>query len=364
MIAGQYQYAGPLATEMLPRLKAAEGVTSMMVKPFGFPLMFMNTREGLLANEKMRLAVQAALGEDDMMLAAFGDPSFYDIEGSIYAPGSFYYDKASTEGYYNQNDPKKAAELAKAAGYNGEPIRILSSQHHDFLYKMSLVVQAQLEQAGFKVDMQIVDWATVMHKRTDASLWDIFFTYHTFVAEPSLLTFTNPSYPGWWNTPGEEGGPLRVQFRTRSGQAQGAVDQDPGPVLQPGSGRQAGGLLYARRQVEPPGGLVAASLAVLLERRHQVRACAPLRHRESSSPRHRGGEVPGRQGRPADDGSGRSKLCWHAPTDQDGAGFSVRPPVEQMAAAPSPRGKRAGRKHLRVGGSTCLPISCDGLPAW
>ena len=201
VIAGQYQYAGPLATEMLPRLKAAEGVTSMMVKPFGFPLMFMNTREGLLANEKMRLAVQAALGEDDMMLAAFGDPSFYDIEGSIYAPGSFYYDKASTEGYYNQNDPKKAAELAKAAGYNGEPIRILSSQHHDFLYKMSLVVQAQLEQAGFKVDMQIVDWATVMHKRTDASLWDIFFTYHTFVAEPSLLTFTNPSYPGWWNTP-------------------------------------------------------------------------------------------------------------------------------------------------------------------
>ena len=200
VIAGQYQYAGPLATEMMPRLKSAQGVESIVVKPFGFPLMFMNTRSGLLANQKLRLAVQAALGDDEMMLAAFGDPSFYDIEGSIYAPGSFYYDKASTAGY-NQNNPKKATELMKAAGYNGEPIRILSSQHHDFLYKMSLVVQAQLEQAGFKVDLQIVDWATVMQKRTDDKLWDVFFTYHTFVAEPSLLTFTNPSYPGWWDTP-------------------------------------------------------------------------------------------------------------------------------------------------------------------
>ncbi len=200
MLAGQFQFADSLPAEMLGRIKDAPGVTPVVVKPYGFPLMIMNTKTGVLANTALRRAVLAALTPNDMMLAAFGDPAFFAPEGSIYGPGTPYHDAASAKPY-TENDPAVAADRLKAAGYKGEPVRIMTSTQYDFLYKMSLVAQANLQQAGFTVDLQVLDWATLLQRRGDEKGWDAFFTYHTFVPEPSLITFLNPSYPGWWDSP-------------------------------------------------------------------------------------------------------------------------------------------------------------------
>ena len=199
VLAGQYQFADSLPAEALGRFKGVAGVQPVIVKPFGFPLMIMNNKTGVAANQKVRQAVLAALEPNDMLLAGFGDPAFIAPEGSIYAQGTPYYDAASA-GAYTEHGLSKAAELLKAAGYKGEPIRIMTSVQYEFLYKMSLVAQAQLEAAGFKVDLQVLDWATLLQKRGDEKAWDAFFTYHTFVPEPSLITFVNPSYPGWWDS--------------------------------------------------------------------------------------------------------------------------------------------------------------------
>ncbi|HYG89179.1 MAG TPA: ABC transporter substrate-binding protein [Azospirillum sp.] len=200
VLSGQYQFADSLPAESLGRFKGVAGVQSVIVKPFGFPLMIMNTKTGVAANQKVRQAVLTALEPGDMLLAGFGDPAFLAAEGSIYGPGTPYYDTASAKPY-TEHTPGKAADLLKAAGYKGEPIRIMTSTQYEFLYKMSLVAQAQLEAAGFKVDLQVLDWATLLQRRGDEKAWDAFFTYHTFVPEPSLITVVNPSYPGWWDSP-------------------------------------------------------------------------------------------------------------------------------------------------------------------
>lgn len=200
VLSGQYQFADSLPAEMQGRFKGSATVKPIVVKPFGFPLMIMNTKTGVAANPQIRQAVLAALGPSDMLLAGFGDPAFFAAEGSIYSPGTPYYDEASAKPY-KDNNPRKATELRKAAGYKGEPIRIMTSTQYDFLYKMSLVAQAQLQAAGFTVDLQVLDWATLLQRRSDDKAWDAFFTYHTFVPEPSLITVMNPAYPGWWDTP-------------------------------------------------------------------------------------------------------------------------------------------------------------------
>ncbi len=203
LLAGQYQFADSLPTEMMGRIQGTPDVAPIIVKPFGFPLMIMNTKTGSLAKQAHRQAVLAALSPQDMLLAAFGDPAFFAVEGAIYAPGTPFHTPAGTDAY-NKFDPAKAAEQLKAAGYGGEPIRIMTSTQYDFLYKMSLVTQALLQQAGFTVDLQVLDWATLLQQRGDEKAWDAFFTYHTFVPEPSLITFLNPSYPGWWDTPDKQ----------------------------------------------------------------------------------------------------------------------------------------------------------------
>lgn len=200
MLAGQYQFADSLPTELAPKFKGQTTAQTVTVKPFAFALLIFNQKTGPMANPLVRQAAQAALAPEDMLLAAFGDPSFFQVEGSIYPQGTPFYDEGSVKGY-NQHDPKKAEALLKQAGYKGEPIKILTSPQYDFLYKMSLVAQQNLEEAGFKVDLQVLDWATLLSKRSDPTQWDGFFTFHAFVPEPSLITIMNPAYPGWWDTP-------------------------------------------------------------------------------------------------------------------------------------------------------------------
>jgi peptide/nickel transport system substrate-binding protein len=47
----------------------------------------------------------------------------------------------------------------------------------------------------------LMDWASVLERRNNPAIWEAFLTFHNFVPEPSLITFMNPSYPGWWDTP-------------------------------------------------------------------------------------------------------------------------------------------------------------------
>src|SRR4051794_41560254 len=102
--------------------------------------MIMNTKTGPLAKQGLRQAVLAALGPQDMLLAAFGDPEFFALEGSIYAPGTFFHTPVGTEAF-GKTDAQKAADGIKAAGYQGEPVRIRTSTRYASRSKMSLLAQ-------------------------------------------------------------------------------------------------------------------------------------------------------------------------------------------------------------------------------
>ena len=62
------------------------------------------------------------------------------------------------------------------------------------------MIAKQLKDAGFNIDLQIYDWATLLTRRSQPPLWDLFFTTHGFVPDPMLWTFMSPTYPGWWDT--------------------------------------------------------------------------------------------------------------------------------------------------------------------
>jgi peptide/nickel transport system substrate-binding protein len=66
---------------------------------------------------------------------------------------------------------------------------------------MAQVAAEYLKQAGFTVDMQVVDWATLTQRRTDKALWDIYITHSPFLPEPALIGSLAPTSPGWWDTP-------------------------------------------------------------------------------------------------------------------------------------------------------------------
>ena len=102
---------------------------------------------------------------------------------------------------YSQHDPEGAKALAKEAGYDGTPIRLLVSTNYQAHYDEATVFTQQLAEAGINVQMIVVDWATLLKMRGQPEQWDIFVTHHGFPPDPALFTFMNATYPGWWNSP-------------------------------------------------------------------------------------------------------------------------------------------------------------------
>jgi peptide/nickel transport system substrate-binding protein len=204
VLSGQYQFADLLPVEAYKRLVSKPNVTPIITPQYGYPYLVLNTKQGVMANLGVRQAFQDALSDTEMMTAAYGDKRFFDLEANHYPQGSPFYSTAGAE-HYNQGNAKKAAAELAAAKYNGAPIRLLTSQQYDFHYRIALVMAENLKQAGFKVDLQVVDWATLLQRRNDPALWDVYVTHATFLPEPMLLPpQLGNDAPGWWQTPAKE----------------------------------------------------------------------------------------------------------------------------------------------------------------
>ncbi|NTS33779.1 ABC transporter substrate-binding protein [Phyllobacterium sp. BT25] len=200
-LSGQFDYVDSLPVESYEQLKGQKTTEAVLLKPFGWPVFVMNTSQGITKNQDLRLAVRDALSEEDMLAAAFGSTDFYALNPSMYPDGYNWKTEAGTEGAYNVADPEKAAEELKKAGYNGEPLRILTSRQYEFHYKMAQVAAEYLKAAGFTVDLQVVDWATLTQRRADPKLWDIYISHSPFLPEPALIGAMSTSAPGNWDTP-------------------------------------------------------------------------------------------------------------------------------------------------------------------
>jgi len=204
-LSGQFQYADLLPVEAIGRIeKGAPAVVPIVTKNFGFPYIVFNTKEGVLASQPLRRAVQTAVGEGELMAAGFGDNRFFMVEPNFFPKGTPYYSAAGSADY-NARNPQAAKDAAAKAGYNGQPIRIMASRQYEFHYNMALVMSEQLKKAGFKTDLQVVDWATLVQRRNDPKLWDVYFTHSGLFPEPMLSPpQLGDDAPGWWDTPAKK----------------------------------------------------------------------------------------------------------------------------------------------------------------
>ncbi len=241
-ISGQYDYVDSIPVESYERVKASEASEPVMLQSFGWPVFVLNSGHGITGNKELRRAIQQALGEEDMMAAAFGSTDFYAIDGSLYPESFTWATQAGVEGRYNVADAAKAGELLKAAGYKDEPLRILTSRQYEFHYKMAQVAAEYLKMAGFKVDLQVVDWATLTQRRADPKLWDIYITHSPFLPEPSLIGMMSTSAPATGTRPSEPGSST-PSTRNRTPKARGALGGCP-------EGHHGRGALHQDRRLQ------------------------------------------------------------------------------------------------------------------
>ncbi len=201
---GEYHYVQQLQQDMYERVKNAPGVVAGIIKPEGWPTAVLNHKQGLMTDKRIRQAFQAALDMQEIMAAGFGDKAFYRLDPGLSFPEQpQWHSKAGGE-LYNQKNPARAKKLLQETGYSGQPVRWITTKEYQWMYKNAIVAKQQLEAVGFKIDLQVVDWATLVQRRNKPEVFDVFSTGITFNPEPAFATSVACNWPGWWCTEEKE----------------------------------------------------------------------------------------------------------------------------------------------------------------
>ena len=212
LIAGEIDMIEQVPHDLIPLLKGDKAVQTVNWNPLGqqFVIRF-NHLTKPFDNPKIRLAALYAMRQEDYLKATVGEQQYYKVCTAAFPCGT-------PNGVEIQGDLltkpnfEKAKALLKEAGYDGSPVVLMQSTTLPVLTNMAPVTKSLLEQAGFKVDMQSMDWQTVVTRRTkkdpaDKGGWSAFHTYaiaadilnpisaQWMVADPAKAWFGWPSDP-------------------------------------------------------------------------------------------------------------------------------------------------------------------------
>jgi peptide/nickel transport system substrate-binding protein len=199
--AGDYDYAETISGDLYDMLASDSSVVTLINEGVIMPLMFFNSSEGIFkGNWKLRQAVVASLDMTEALQTGVGPKNLWAADGSLMPKGTSWFTLVGAENH-NKKNIEKAKSLAAAAGYKGEKFTFMVSSAYKLHYDIGQVFAKAMKDAGFNVDLQVYDWATLVSKRGDPKQWDLFFTHHGFIPDPALFTFMSENYPGWWATP-------------------------------------------------------------------------------------------------------------------------------------------------------------------
>jgi peptide/nickel transport system substrate-binding protein len=139
-----------------------------------------------------------AFNQKDFLDAVVGDPAYYKTCKALFICGSPLETTKGYDGLLEANSAK-AKQMLQEAGYDGTPIVLMHSTDLVVLTNLAPVAKDLMERAGFKVDMQSMDWQTLVSRRAkkdppNAGGWHAFLT--SWVAADIL----NPVMTGFLNT--------------------------------------------------------------------------------------------------------------------------------------------------------------------
>ena len=133
-------------------------------------------------NPKVRQAAMAAFNQPMFLQAQVGIPGLYRTCFSVY-PCKTPYATASGMGFIAEPDPRRARHLLKESGYDGTPVILLQPTDLALSSKLPVVAAQLLRQAGFNVDMQSMNWQSLVSRRSRKTGWHIFITNSPAVSQ-------------------------------------------------------------------------------------------------------------------------------------------------------------------------------------
>jgi peptide/nickel transport system substrate-binding protein len=197
--AGEIDYLQNPAMDTYPVLKANPKVRFVTVDPTGSMIWIRpNHLQPPFDNPKARQALLHTV-DQTAILQAIGAPAenARPFCGSFFMCGTPTETKAGTAGL-EKPDFDKARALLNESGYDGRPVVFLQPSDLSANFNATVVVADGMRKAGFKVDVQPLDWGTVSQRRNNKGPvdlqagnkggWNLFITVATALDASTPLT--------------------------------------------------------------------------------------------------------------------------------------------------------------------------------
>jgi peptide/nickel transport system substrate-binding protein len=197
VVRGDYHFAHSIPTDEYSRLRTIRAVTPLIISTPQWAGFMFNHRSPLTAGRPLRRAVLAAIDEEAVLRGTYGPRQFWRVTPSFFPREHAAWTDAGGD-IYRQHDPASARRLLAEAGYRGQPLRWMASSEMPHHLTAATIAKSQLEAVGLVVDLQVMDWATLVSRRSRPDGWDVFTTTFGFVPDPVFLLPISPSWPGWY----------------------------------------------------------------------------------------------------------------------------------------------------------------------
>ena len=180
LVRGETDLIEQVAFEQYEAVKANKDLRVFFYTPLGRQYMArFNHLHKPFDNPAVRRAAIAAFSQEPFLRAQVGSKDLYSACASMFTCGTPYSNTAGSE-IQSKSNLKRAQELLKASGYDGTPVVLLKPTDIYSINKLPDVGAQLLRQAGFKVDLQAMDWQTLVGRRAkkdapDKGGWNLIF---------------------------------------------------------------------------------------------------------------------------------------------------------------------------------------------
>jgi peptide/nickel transport system substrate-binding protein len=208
---GEFHHVQEVATDEFDRLRANPDIVPWIDPvPWWLTAKF-NVRQGLFTNPRLREAFNLAINKAEVMRGTMGPQQFWRVDPGLMVREHPMWTETAKDAYL-KHEPERARQILAEAGYRGQPVRWLSSMAVPAYGISAQIAKAMLERAGFVVDLQMVDFATLLSRWANPEIWDVASGGVTPVPDPSFLWVILPAWPGWYESR-DMGAILRLMSR-------------------------------------------------------------------------------------------------------------------------------------------------------
>lgn len=135
--------------------------------------LLLQTRDPLLKDVRIRRALALTLDLPEMVDALTEGGS--QANRSVIPIVSPFHGNAQSA--MPARDIAAARKLLDQANYRGQTIKILATKRYNSLFDMAVLTQAMAAEAGLRVDVEVLDWATLLDRYNRGDYQAIAFTY-------------------------------------------------------------------------------------------------------------------------------------------------------------------------------------------